>query len=330
MQKLQTNKGARYMMIAFIVLFLIMILRIFYIQAVGVVHNVNVKDLANEQHNKKGVLEANRGTIYDQTGKVLVQDSTTYRVVVNLKGKDKVKNKDETAQQLADALEIDKEEVLKNFHEGRTQVEIGKIGRNLSREKKEKINDLKIPGVSFMSEKARVYPNEDFASYILGFARPDDKGNTEGKFGLEKSLDKYLRSTNGNIEYVGTRRGIPLTNDIGKVEPAKNGNNVYLTLDKQINSFLEEAMNKAQEHYDPSMLIGIIADPKTGKVLAMSSKPSYNPNVGDIEYFLNDPIANAYEPGSTMKVFTLAAAINEGVYNGKEYFQSGKYSVGSS
>ncbi|MBS9803539.1 penicillin-binding protein [Bacillus toyonensis] len=330
MQKLQTNKGARYMMIAFIALFLIMILRIFYIQAVGVVHNVNVKDLADEQHNKKGVLEANRGTIYDQTGKVLVQDSTTYRVVVNLKGKDKVKNKDETAQQLADALEIDKEEILKNFHEGRTQVEIGKIGRNLSRETKEKINNLKIPGVSFMSEKARVYPNEDFASYILGFARPDDKGNTEGKFGLEKSLDKYLLSTNGNIEYVGTRKGIPLTNDIGKVEPAKNGNNVYLTLDKQINSFLEEAMNKAQEHYDPSMLIGIIADPKTGKVLAMSSKPSYNPNIGDIEYFLNDPIANAYEPGSTMKVFTLAAAINEGVYNGKEYFQSGKYSVGAS
>ncbi|OSM12850.1 dihydropteridine reductase [Bacillus toyonensis] len=329
MHKLQTNKGARYMMIAFIVLFLTMLLRIFYIQAVGVVHNVDVKDLANEQHNKNGVLEANRGTIYDQTGKVLVQDSATYRVVVNLKGKDKVKNSDETAQQLADVLEIDKEEVIKNFHEGRTQVEIGKIGRNLSRETKEKIRKLKIPGVSFMPEKARVYPNEDFASYILGFARPDDKGNTEGKFGLEKSLDKYLRSTNGNVEYVGTRRGIPLTNDIGKVEPAKHGNNVYLTLDKQINSFLEEAMNKAHQHYDPSMLIGIIADPKTGKVLAMSSKPSYNPNKGDIEYFLNDPIANAYEPGSTMKVFTLAAAINEGVYNGKEYFQSGKYLVGS-
>lgn len=101
--------------------------------------NVDVKDLAIEQHNKKGVLEANRGTIYDQTGKVLVQDSTTYRVVVNLKGNDKVKNKDETAEQLATALEIDKEDVLKNFHEGRTQVEIGKVGRNLSREKKEQI-----------------------------------------------------------------------------------------------------------------------------------------------------------------------------------------------
>lgn len=329
MHKLQTNKGARYMMIAFIVLFLIMLLRIFYIQAVGVVHNVNVKDLANDQQNKNGVLEANRGTIYDQNGKVLVQDSTTYRIVVNLKGTDKLKDKEDTAQRLADALEVDKEEIIKNFHEGRTQVEIGKIGRNLSRETKEEINNLKIPGVSFTTEKARVYPNEDFASYILGFARPDDKGNAEGKFGLEKSLDKYLRSTNGNVSYVGSRKGIPLTNDIGKVEPAKNGNNVYLTLDKQIDSFLEEAMNKTQQHYEPSMLIGIIADPKTGQILAMSSKPSYNPNKGDIEYFLNDPIANAYEPGSTMKVFTLAAAINEGVYNGKEYFQSGKYAVGS-
>ncbi len=116
-------------------------------------------------------------------------------------------------------------------------MKLGKLVGTYLGKKEEKINDLKIPGVSFMSEKARVYPNEDFASYILGFARPDDKGNTEGKFGLEKSLDKYLHSTNGNIEYVGTRRGIPLTNDIGKVEPAKNGNNVYLTLDKQINSF---------------------------------------------------------------------------------------------
>ena len=329
MHKLQTNKGARYMMIAFIVLFLTMLLRIFYIQAVGVVHNVNVKDLAKEQQNKNGVLEANRGTIYDQNGKVLVQDSTTYRIVVNLKGNDKLKDKEDTAQRLADALEVDKEEIMKNFHEGRTQVEIGKIGRNLSREAKEEIKDLKIPGVSFTTEKARVYPNEDFASYILGFARPDDKGNAVGKFGLEESLDKYLRSTNGNVSYVGSRKGIPLTNDIGKVEPAKNGNNVYLTLDKQINSFLEDAMNKAEQHYDPSMLVGVIADPKTGKILAMSSKPSYNPNKGDIEYFLNDPIANAFEPGSSMKVFTLAAAINEGVYNGKEYFQSGKYAVGS-
>ena len=148
MHKLQTNKGARYFMIAFIVLFLIM-LCVFLYSSSRVVHNVNVKDLATEQHNKNGILEANRGTIYDQAGKVLVQDSTTYRVVVNLKGNGKLKNKDETAAQLADALEINKEDVLKNFHEGRTQVEIGKVGRNLTREKKEQIRKLKIPGVSF-------------------------------------------------------------------------------------------------------------------------------------------------------------------------------------
>lgn len=186
MHKLQTNKGARYMMIAFIVLFLTMLLRMFYIQAVGVVHNVNVKDLAKEQQNKNGVLEANRGTIYDQNGKVLVQDSTTYRIVVNLKGKDKLKDKEDTAQRLADALEVDKEEIMKNFHEGRTQVEIGKIGRNLSREAKEEINNLKIPGVSFTTEKARVYPNEDFACIYLVLQDQTIKVMRWGSLGLKK------------------------------------------------------------------------------------------------------------------------------------------------
>ncbi|EOO26382.1 division specific D,D-transpeptidase/cell division protein ftsI [Bacillus cereus VD133] len=194
---------------------------------------------------------------------------------------------------------------------------------------KEQINKLKIPGVSFIADKARVYPNEDFASYILGFARPDDRGEIDGKFGLEKSLDKYLHASNGSISYIGSRNGTPLEDDTKKVKSPENGNDVYLTLDKQIQSFLEEAMVTAEQHYKPSMLVGIIADPKTGKILAMSSKPSYNPNKGDIEYYLNDPIANAFEPGSTMKTFTLASAINEGVYNGNEHYPSGKYMVGS-
>ena len=146
---------------------------------------MDVKDLANEQHNKNGVLEANRGTIYDQTGKVLVQDSTTYRVVVNLKGNDKVKNKDETAEQLATALEIDKEDVLKISMRGVRKLKSEKLAGICLGKRKNKLK-IENPGVSFMPEKARVYPNEDFASYILGFARPDDKGNTEGKFGLEK------------------------------------------------------------------------------------------------------------------------------------------------
>ena len=186
MHKLQTNKGARYMMIAFIVLFLTMLLRIFYIQAVGVVHNVNVKDLAKEQQNKNGVLEANRGTIYDQNGKVLVQDSTTYRIVVNLKGKDKLKDKEDTAQRLADALEVDKEEIMKNFHEGRTQVEIGKIGRNLSREAKEEINNLKIPGVSLQQKKPEYTQMKISPRIYLVLQDQTIKVMRRGSLGLKK------------------------------------------------------------------------------------------------------------------------------------------------
>lgn len=269
MQKFQTNKGVVYFMIVFFVLFIIILFRFFYIQVIGVVNGVNVKDFAKEKYNKDGVLVANRGTIYDRNGNVLAQDATSYRVVVNLKGKDKLKSEEETAQKLANAFKVSKGDILKYFHEGRTQVEIGKVGRNLSKEKKEEIKNLKIPGVSFIAEKARVYPNEDFASYILGFARSDDKDDIEGKFGLEKSLDKYLRASNGNISYIGSRNGIPLEGDTKTVKIPQSGNDVYLTLDKQVQSFLEKAMNTVKQHYEPSMLVGIIADPKTGKILAM-------------------------------------------------------------
>lgn len=329
MQKFQTNKAVGYFMILFLALFLILLLRFFYVQAVGVIQGADLNELASQQHNQKGILVANRGTIYDQNGKVLAQDATSYRIVVNLKGENKLKNKEETAQRLSDALKVNKDDILKYFRDDRTQVEIGKIGRNLSKETKEQINNLKIPGVSFLTEKTRVYPNEDFASYVLGFAKPDDKNDVEGKFGLEKSLDKYLHASNGSISYTGSKKGISIVDETKKINPPKNGNNVYLTLDKQIQSFLEEAMETAAQHYNPSMLVGVIADPKTGEILAMSSKPSYNPNKGNIEYYLNDPIANAFEPGSTMKIFTLASAINEGVYNGQDHYQSGKYAVGS-
>ena len=109
----------------------------------------------------------------------------------------------------------------------------------------------------------------------------------------------------------------------------KNGDNVYLTMDQRIQSYLEDAMKSASQHYEPESLIGIVADPKTGKILAMSSKPSYDPNIENNKYFYNDAIANAFEPGSTMKIFTLAATINEGVYKGQDYYQSGTYQVGN-
>ncbi|AJI17106.1 PASTA domain protein [Bacillus pseudomycoides] len=316
-------------MIFFLLLFLLLLARFFYIQATGTVHGQDLKKLAQDKHNKNGVLEANRGTIYDQNGHVLAQDANSYRIVAKLKGEKPVKDKEDAAKKIAGVLGTGEDEILATLNKDKSQVEFGALGKNLTKEKKEQLASLKIPGISFVTEKARVYPNGDFASYVLGYAKPDDKGVAKGKFGLEESLDKYLRASNGSVAYTGDRNGVSLDGGKQNVKPPKNGENVYLTIDQRIQGFLEDAMKAADQHYEPSMLIGLVADPKTGKILGMSSRPSYDPNKGDIQYYHNDPIANAYEPGSTMKIFTLAAAINEGVYNGQEYYQSGTYPVGN-
>lgn len=315
-------------MIIFSLLFFLLLLRFLYIQATGHVHGQSLKKWAEVKHNKKGVLEATRGTIYDQNGEVLAQDTTAYKLVALLKGDERVEDKEETARKLALVLDLSEEEILARLNSPAYQVEFGSAGRNLTKEQKEKIEKMKLKGLLFIDGKTRIYPNGDFASYVIGYAKANDKDIMQGQFGIEKSLDKYLHSKNGNISYKGDSRGLATGEE--KIIPPKNGKDVYLTIDQHIQSFLEDAMTEAAEHYKPSMLLGIVADPKTGKILAMSSRPSYDPNKRDIEYFLNDPIAYAYEPGSTMKVFTLAAAINEGVYNGQEYYQSGRYPVGNS
>ncbi|MFY0163518.1 penicillin-binding protein [Bacillus anthracis] len=317
-------------MILFLLLFLLLLARFFYIQATGTVHNQDLDKLAQQKHSKTGVLEANRGTIYDQNGHVLAQDANSYKLVAELKGANQVENKEDTAKKIAGVLGKDEEKILATLNKkDKSQVEFGTLGKDLTKEQKEQIEALKLPGISFITENARVYPNGDFASYVIGHAKPNEEGTSVGQFGLEKSLDKYLSASNGKVAYTGDRKGVSLDGGKVNVEAPKNGDNAYLTIDQRIQSYLEDAMKAASKHYEPESLIGIVADPKTGKILAMSSKPSYDPNSRQIKYFFNDAIANAFEPGSTMKIFTLAAAINEGVYKGQDYYQSGTYPVGN-
>lgn len=260
---------------------------------------------------------------------MLAQDANSYRMVAELKGAKPVEDKEDTAKKIAGVLGTGEDAILAALNKDRSQVEFGTLGKGLTKEKKEQIEALKLPGITFITENARVYPNGDFASYVIGHARPNDNGIAVGEFGLEKSLDKYLGASNGEVAYTGDRKGVSLDGGKVNVKAPKNGDNVYLTLDQRIQSYLEDAMKEASKHYEPESLIGIVADPKTGKILAMSSKPSYDPNQENNKYFYNDAIANAFEPGSTMKIFTLAAAVNEGVYKGQDFYQSGTYQVGN-
>lgn len=142
---------------------------------------------------------------------MLAQDANSYKMVAALKGANSVENKEDTAKKIAGVLGKGEEDILASLNkEGRSQVEFGTLGKDLTKEKKEQIEALKLPGISFITENARVYPNGDFASYVIGHAKPNENGTSVGQFGIEKSLDKYLSASNGEVAYTGDRKGVSL------------------------------------------------------------------------------------------------------------------------
>ncbi|MCM3594410.1 penicillin-binding protein [Metabacillus idriensis] len=335
-KNINMNRGAAILTLIFALLFFVLIIRFLYLQTTGEVNGEILAARAQEQYERKRSIEASRGAILDRKGEVIAQDTSTYTLVAVLddsmttsaKNPKHVVEPEETAEKLAPLLEMEESEVEKIITKDAFQVEFGPAGRNISHELKVKIEKMKLPGIAFTRDTHRYYPNGTFASHIIGYAQKDEKTkNTVGMFGIEKSLDKYLQDNDGYKVYEADKQGFTLPNGDEKIVAPENGNTVHLTLDQKVQTFLEDAMNEAAEEYEPEKIIGIVADPKTGKILAMGQRPSFDPNVRDINNYYNDAVAYPFEPGSTMKIFTLAAAIEEGVFNRNELYQSGAYKV---
>jgi penicillin-binding protein 2B len=244
-----------------------------------------------------------------------------------------VKDAKKTAKELANVIDMEESEIYSILTKDQFQVEFGKAGRDISHQTKQEIEALKLPGITFRNDSKRFYPNGIFASHLVGYAdRVDEKDNTYsyvGKMGIEEQLNEQLTGKNGKINFDSDLWGYLLPDGEEKIIPAQNGNDVYLTLDTKIQTFLEDAMNKVVLEYEPKKIIAIVADPKTGQILAMGQRPSFHPKtkVGIEESWHNEAIETSFEPGSTMKVFTLAAAIEENVFNANDIYQSGSYKV---
>ena len=146
---------------------------------------------------------------------------------------------------------------------------------------------------------------------------------------MEKSLNDVLTGTNGSFKFESDVWGYLLPNGKEQIKAAKDGKDVYLTIDRKIQILLEDAMNKVVEEYNPKKIIAIVADPKTGEILAMGQRPTFDPETraGIENSWYNEAVETSFEPGSTMKIFTLAAAVQEGVFNPNEWFQSGTYVI---
>ena len=198
---------------------------------------------------------------------------------------------------------------------------------------KEKIEELKLPGIDFIETQKRNYPYGRFLSYTLGYAKLRTEENENGKpeekivgeLGIEAKFDKELSGTDGYNYYQKDRNGYKIAGTKELTEPAKDGNNIYLTIDASIQLFVEQAISKALDKYDADWMTIMVANAKTGAILASSTYPTFDPNLRDMTNYLDYNISYAYEPGSTMKIFSYMATMENGNYDGNATYRSGVY-----
>ena len=322
-------------------LFGLMILRVAQLALSPEVDGVNLKDLASRRTTARETLTAERGSIYTADGDALAQNVSSYKIIAyldpkrttNKKKPQHVVNKEETASKLAPILGMKKEEILKYLNkENVYQTEFGSKGKGLSELTKTKIEELELPGIDFIESYKRYYPKGDFASYTVGYAKEEiDEETSEetitGEMGIEKYYDKILKGKDGYVEYQKDLKGYRIADTPERRQEASQGKDIYLTIDSQIQFFVEQALNNSDINYDWEWFNITIMDAKTGALLATATTPSFDPNVRDITNYLDPTVSSPYEPGSTMKTFTYMAAMENGVYNGSETYKSGVYTT---
>lgn len=299
-----------------------------FVVAIAKTHMRSGTDLGDYVNSANTVTEttkALRGNIYDRYGTVIAQDNRTYNIVCVLDENRKamegqiayVKDKENTAEILSGILHMDYQKILDFLNQKNIwQTELGENGRKLSKAVKDEIDSYNLPGIEFTDSIQRVYPLGTFASNLIGYAQSDENGSTIGKMGLELYLDNYLMGADGKRMYQVDKEGYVLPGMRETVISAQNGNNVYLTLDSGIQTALEQSFQISEARFNVESAWGAAMEIKTGKVIAWGQYPSFDPNKLDIEEYNNIGAQLPYEPGSTLKTFTWAAAINEGKYDG--------------
>ncbi|MCJ0933988.1 penicillin-binding protein [Mammaliicoccus sciuri] len=333
--KIKKNKIGAVLLVSFFgLLFFILAVRYSYLMISGHSAGEDLAYRASEKYLRQTVAEPERGKIYDRNGKVLAEDTDSYKLVAILdkkmsEGSDKprhVKDKKKTAKALAKILDMDEDDILSKLKtKNAFQVEFGQKGKDLTYKQKTQIEKLKLPGLTFETEKKRFYPNGNFASHLIGLADKDpDTNKLKGVSGAEKVFDSYLKGKTGKNSYKQDIWGMLVPNSEDSIK-AQNGDDVHLTLDSNIQVFVENALDEMVDRYEPKDLFAVVMDAKTGEILGYSQRPTFNPDTKKDfgKKWANDLYQNTYEPGSTFKTYGLAAAIEEGKFEPNKKFKSG-------
>lgn len=316
------NKRIKIMLLLFGFILLMVIFKVFYVQ---VFDYKKLSNLASDLWSRNLPIEASRGKILDRNGIVLADNVTTTSLVLV---PNQIKNKMEVTKELAKILNVSYNEMKKHVFKNTSIERVHPLGRRLSYEVADKIEALKFDGVYLLKEAKRYYPYKTLLAHVLGYVGIDNQGLS----GLELQYDKYLTGEAGAIKYFSDAKGNKLTLSDVYVKP-QDGMDLQLTIDINIQKSVERELDNVVNMMNPDMALAVVMNPKTGEVLAMSSRPTFDPN--NYKNYSNEvlsrnlPIWASYEPGSTQKIITTAASIEEKVidiYN-EHFFDSGGVTV---
>lgn len=283
------------------------------------VHGEELQNKALEIRLRDIPVEAKRGSILDRNGKELVT-SISVDSIYAIPGH--VQNPRETAEKLAPILDMDVDTLYKRLTR---KSSFEWIKRKVDNETARRVRELDLAGIEFVEESKRYYLKPSLAPHVLGFTGIDN----QGLIGIEKSYDEELRGQQGRIVVEHDAAGRPVPEAIHRYIPPKPGYDLVLTIDETIQYFVERELDKVVAQYKPKFALVIVMDPETGDILAMGNRPTFNPNNWQEEprqvWDRNPAIWYNYEPGSTFKIITAAAALDEGTVHPEDRFYDPGY-----
>lgn len=324
-----STKRLRITMIIILIIFLLLIIRLFYLQFVS---GANLKQMAYTQQTLSSTITPKRGTIYDANGKILATSVPVDTVSISPKQIEE-ENKEKIAKALSDIFELDYDSMLEKVNSNSYfQTIMKKVEKDKIDELKSWMKDNKISaGINIDEDSKRYYPYSTLASQLIGFTGTDNQGLT----GLELKWDDVLTGTSGKIVKTADVNRKEISSDTQQYIDAKNGSNLYLTIDVNIQSIVEKYLKQAVNENSASYGTAIMMNPETGDILSMATYPDYNLNepftpneklASDwdsldsstkssklSEMWINRNVSSTYEPGSTFKVLMSSIALEEDI-----------------
>ncbi len=298
--------------IAFVVTVLLITYLIGRLAWIQIVRADELYEQAWEQWSHNVPVSTARGSIYDSRGRLLA-GSTSAQTVAAIPPR--VEDRRAVSAALAPVLNMNEEEIYELISLERSAVY---IKRKVNPEVAEAVRDMNLPGIIFFSEEKRYYPGGNLASQLLGFA-----GTDQGLAGLEAYYENYLAGSEGIFLFPADARGRQVPHDFTRSVQPEQGYNLHLSIDETIQHIVERELERTMQESAPRQAMAVAVDPYSGAVLAAAARPDYNPDSYrdyDPERWKLAPFTSSFEPGSTFKMVTLAAVIEEGLFNPEESF----------